>query len=562
MANLDEISDNFYQYSYKKYLSEMQNSDKPDEHHFPSKSAFYEDFSTKVNATYNDISRNYPPEVAKYIYQSILFNLDKQSQNPAQSHIIDFSTGSINYTKLQANSKKVTEALKAKYPDKFIEINQDKTVNSNVSQTSTMQKIQLALNDPEAKEKFINALSNNIQYKNSKFATYDNAKTREEKIKALQEIYGWSQEEAENNLPQAELGREIDRIMKRLSQNNSDKAPDELEEIAIQEYATTNKTNIENVKQQRTEYNNHWSQKIKNDIDNISQGNFSKEDEKILDEVLDEVLFQNINVSEQTQDDNLFGDFDEELKEDSILDDILSGNIPEESLGKISTEETDSLDLDDLFGDMDIGEEDTSLDDILNGDIQKEEDLSSEIIQDETKIPNPDENTYKNPILSGVQISPEELETPLEYETEIPENPISKLLKNIRNRFTQARLGTGQTQNQFTALREESSVSETDLKSEDYTQNIEEKQSFFARMKNVALKFIGRDKTPVTPAINTAENNTPTNITPNSAFDEAVSVSADVISNTNAIGKQMQENKPNKNPKNSVIETDKNTLSM
>lgn len=283
MADLNEISHNFYQFSYNSYLAEIKNSDKPEEHHFPSETAFFEDFSNKVNAAYNDISRNYPPEVAKYIYESMLFNLNRYSQNPAQCHIIDSSTGSINYTNLQANSKRVVEALQAKYPDKFVEVN---AVKEEIS-----VKDGVDFSKPEETNKYFDNLYKGLS----------ECKNREEKINYIKNNFdlsleNMSEREKDEVISKFETRQKIREIKStldkdKISKENLDLTSEQIDELledkAAEQFAIENKKDIETTKQINNtmiEFEN-----TKQEIEKFKQGLLTCNNQDERKDILDEI---------------------------------------------------------------------------------------------------------------------------------------------------------------------------------------------------------------------------------------------------------------------------------
>ena len=133
MANIEDISNAFYNYSLKRYEEELNNSNQPFEKTFPSKSIFEENFKTNLSSIYNDLSKDYSPEQTKYIYETLVANLNKQSQNPSQSKIVDFSKGTINVENLREYSKKVEDFLKSRQPERFEE--NVKVGNTTISDT-------------------------------------------------------------------------------------------------------------------------------------------------------------------------------------------------------------------------------------------------------------------------------------------------------------------------------------------------------------------------------------------------------------------------------------------
>ena len=87
MATIDEISNAFYLFSQERYEKELKTAEKPKDS-FPSKNEFLEDFQLKINAIYSDLNKTYPPAQAKYVYETLIANLNKQSQNPAKAKLL------------------------------------------------------------------------------------------------------------------------------------------------------------------------------------------------------------------------------------------------------------------------------------------------------------------------------------------------------------------------------------------------------------------------------------------------------------------------------------------
>ncbi len=388
MADLNEISHNFYQFSYNSYLAEIKNSDKPEEHHFPSETAFFEDFSNKVNAAYNDISRNYPPEVAKYIYESMLFNLNRYSQNPAQCHIIDSSTGSINYTNLQANSKRVVEALQAKYPDKFVEVN---AVKEEIS-----VKDGVDFSKPEETNKYFDNLYKGLL----------ECKNREEKINYIENNFdlsleNMSEREKDEVISKFETRQKIREIKStldkdKISKENLDLTSEQIDELledkAAEQFAIENKKDIETTKQINNtmiEFENTKQEieKLKQDLLICNNEDERKDTidkiakfEKFLESIKtnltnNEILKTNQNI-EDTRDNlekdenlsNLFNIDEIELEEDTDLSNSFN----------IDTDEfEEDLDLSDSLNvDTNELEEDSNLSNLFNADVNElEEDL-------------------------------------------------------------------------------------------------------------------------------------------------------------------------------------------
>lgn len=151
MATIDEISAAFYHYSVRQYEEELKNSEKISEKSFPSKSVFQEDFQNNINAVYNELNRTYSPEQANYIYKTLLANLNKQSQNPRQSKIINSSKGTINVQNLYGYSQKVQETLKARHPERF------EIVDDKQTKLQTENKT-VDFNNPEEKKAYLDNL--------------------------------------------------------------------------------------------------------------------------------------------------------------------------------------------------------------------------------------------------------------------------------------------------------------------------------------------------------------------------------------------------------------------
>ncbi len=317
----------------------------------------------------------------------MLFNLNRYSQNPAQCHIIDSSTGSINYTNLQANSKRVVEALQAKYPDKFVEVN---AVKEEIS-----VKDGVDFSKPEETNKYFDNLYKGLS----------ECKNREEKINYIENNFdlsleNMSEREKDEVISKFETRQKIREIKStldkdKISKENLDLTSEQIDELledkAAEQFAIENKKDIETTKQINNtmiEFEN-----TKQEIEKFKQGlltcNNQDERKDILDEIAKlEELSESIKTNLGLTDNEIIKinqnieDTHDELDKDENLLNLL--NIDEIKLEKdtdLSTsfntdtnELEEDLDLSDLFNaDTNEVEENLDLSDLFNADVNEVE---------------------------------------------------------------------------------------------------------------------------------------------------------------------------------------------
>lgn len=209
---------------------------------------------------------------------------------------------------------------------------------------------------------------------------------------------------------------------------------------------------------------------------------------------------------------NLFGELDDETLD---MNDIF-GNIDEKNQLQDETSEN----IEDLFGTID---DDTFDMNDLFGNTEQTQEIATT------------EDTYINPIMSGVSLPSEDLQS--EYIHEVEQNPLQKIISNIRTR----------------------SFNNTKLLQENHIAESPKKQGFFSRIKNAISKFINKNEIL---AIDTAENNTKTDVLSENSFANSIAVNEEVKNNVVIAGQKTNlQNKSIK--KSNEIETNsKDTISM
>lgn len=209
----------------------------------------------------------------------------------------------------------------------------------------------------------------------------------------------------------------------------------------------------------------------------------------------------------------------EEQQADTLFDNEIN-NLFEES-------NAESLDMNDIFGNImeeiefqnepthETTEDVENLFNTINGDTPDMNSLFGDIEQpmENDTIIESAENTYVNPIMSGVQLSEEKSQS--EYIHEIKKNPLQEFFTNIQARlFNTTKRLTDRTESQ-----------------NDY--QISKKSGLFSKIKHAVSKFINRNQ-PLT--IDTAENNTKTTYEETkSNFDNSLLVSEEEQKKNKAI---------------------------
>lgn len=209
---------------------------------------------------------------------------------------------------------------------------------------------------------------------------------------------------------------------------------------------------------------------------------------------------------------NLFGELDDETLD---MNDIF-GNIDEKNQLQDETSEN----IEDLFGTIDNDTFD--MNDVF-GDIEQNQEI------DTTK------DTYINPIMSGVSLPSEDFQS--EYIYEVEQNPLQKIISNIRTRF----------------------FNNTKLLQENYIAESPKKQSFFSRIKNAISKFINKNEIL---AIDTAENNTKADVLSENAFANSIAVNEEVKNNIVIAGQKTNLQNKSIKKSNEIEKNSKETISM
>lgn len=502
MATIDEISNAFYLFSQERYEKELKTADKSKDS-FPSKNEFLEDFQLKINAIYSDLNKTYPPAQAKYVYETLIANLNKQSQNPAQSKIVDLSKGKINVQNLKAYSKKVQETLKTRHPERF-EV-KETSVESKTPINETKKEIDFS--NPEEKKTYFDNLYKGLS----------NCKTKQEKKIYIQENFGISLE----NMTEKQQDQAISRLEKR----------GKIIEIR-------NTLNEENLRKENPDLDD---EEIKKLLENTAAEQYALENDR--------------NVETEINDNNEMIELENIESEILKLKQELNKNTDESKKEKINNKLTFFKEQkSSLVNKVALSKEE---DEKLSENVKEHKKQENSIEQNNQHMNEMNRNTEYADLFSDIPYETAEdlsdlLDAPIddvEPKKEVPEQPILADKKVFINPIL-----TG--------------ADENDLKQEDYTMEIEEKNGLWNRIKKGISKikdFIS-EKIGLTQNkqlkgqayLDTAENNTKSvheYTEMKNTFDESLQVSKE---DQEKYKKEYQATK--KVPKqSSVLEVNKNT---
>lgn len=444
MNIVDYCAEKAYNVYSQRYI--VDNQDKLDDIEkldFKQKQDFIPQFTIDLKKNIANFLDDYTEDkdiVRKSLTQILKNNFDNLQQN----NIIDLS-GRINVNAITAN---LNQGVKESLPDIYEKVQNVKQSKEALDKNSS--KTSVDFNNPEERKKYFDDLYKGLS----------ECKTKEEKISYIEDEFGLSLEdmsdkEQDEIISKFEIRGKIREIKNALDidsiqQENPDLSKEELDQLledtAVEQYALENDTDvkIEKINNNRMiELENTISEikkleqdllnctdetkkaKIYNEITEIS----NKQNELIQTLAISEDEIEKFSENIEEQDEKKKSpneNSNNEIKEDAEFLELFNENEPEEDLSNLFTE--DELKLDDLFA---IEENET------------EEDLAylfDAEIDDLEKIPEIDEKVNN--------------EQPISENDQVFTNPIL--------------IG----------------ADENDLKQEDYTIEVEEKESLWNKIKS------------------------------------------------------------------------------
>lgn len=432
-----EISKAFYDYSFERYKKEIENSNQPSKKVFPVQSKFQEDFQTNIDTVYNNLHEAYSSEQANYIYETLIANLSRQSENPAQSRIINLSQGSINTENLMNYSKKVEETLKNRHPEKFEVVNAE--LESKVLTNDSKKAIDF--NNPEQKKTYLDNFYKGLA----------DCKTREEKLRHIENDFGISlsdksekqQDEIISKFEMRQKIREIkdtlnkDEILKENSDLDDEQIDTLLENTAVEQYARENEQVVEEIKQTNSmiiELENIEIEIIKRNQGLLECNNATERQEleneinvlkNTKKEIFDELSLTDMErkkFSENIQKESQNSRLNESIKANSELE-------QNEDLSNLFTADKNSLE-DDALSDLFTADENSLGEDALSDLFTADETPDKKIDEKQSILETKQIGVGINSILTGAD--PNDLKQE-DYTIEIEEK--ENLWDKIKNRF-------------------------------------------------------------------------------------------------------------------------------